>query len=103
MPQFAVYRSPGRNPTVPFVVQIQSSRFDRTLGRVVMALTLVGPRSPASHDLTPHFVVQGRHVYAEPMDIATVSPRLLGPVVEVLGDADQDRIIRAIDELISRG
>jgi toxin CcdB len=103
MPQFAVYRSPGRDPDVAFVVQIQSSRFDRTLGRVVMALRMVGPRAPRDHDLTPHFTVQGRRVYAEPMDIATVPPRLLGPVLEVLGDNDQDRVIRAVDELISRG
>jgi len=38
MPQFAVYRNPGRNPDIPFVVQIQSSRLERVAGRVVMPL-----------------------------------------------------------------
>jgi len=31
MPQFAVYRNPGRNPDIPFVVQIQGSRLGNVL------------------------------------------------------------------------
>jgi toxin CcdB len=41
-------------------------------------------------------------VYANPLDIATVAFSRLGEVLEILADRDQDRIIRCIDEMVSR-
>jgi toxin CcdB len=102
VPQFAVYKNPGRNEAVPYVLQIQSARLDRSRTRVVMALVHPGSGSPPDHPLTPRITVQGRSVYADPLNIATVPARRLTTMLEVLADADQDRIIRAIDEMISR-
>jgi toxin CcdB len=102
LPQFGVYRNPGRNAEIRYVVQIQSSRLDRSVGRVVVPLVRVGHRSPADHPLTPHLTVQGRLVYANPLDLATVPAKRLAEMLEILSEAAQDRIIRAIDEMITR-
>lgn len=102
MPQFAVYKNPGRADAVPFLLQIQSSRLERSKTRVVMALVLPGFGSPPDHPLTPRITVQGQSVYADPLNIAAVPVKRLAALLEVLPEADQDRIIRAIDEMISR-
>nr|WP_294526414.1 hypothetical protein [uncultured Rhodopila sp.] len=52
--------------------------------------------------MTPRITVHGQSVYADPLNIATVSVKRLTAVLEGLAEADQDRIIRAIDEMISR-
>ncbi len=67
-----------------------------------MPLVRVEPASPPDNDLTPRFVVQNISVFADPMNITALHLRQLGVVLEILADPDQDRIIRAIDELISR-
>lgn len=102
MPQFAVYKSPGRTEDILFVVQIQSTRLERRLGRVVLPLVRCSYRAPSDHALTPHIIVQGQIVYANPLELATVPSARLGRMLEVLTELAQDRIIRAIDEMISR-
>lgn len=102
MAQFSVFQNPGRNTAVPFVVQVQSDRLARSLGRVVVPLALYGRDGPGDHPLTPHMLVQGRLVYANPLDVATVPASRLGDPVETLAEADQDRIARAVDEMLSR-
>ena len=102
MPQFAVYQNPGRNEDIPFVVQIQTTRLDASVGRVVMPLFRRDRRAPPDHPLTPHFVVQGHAVYANPLNLATVAVARLKDVLEILAEADQHRIIQAIDEMISQ-
>ena len=102
MPQFSVFANPGRNPATPFVVQIQSSRLDRTAGRTVMPLNMRRAASPPDHPLTPHMTVQGEAVYANPLDIATIPATRLGNALGVLDETDQDRVMRALDELTSR-
>ncbi|MEE8663146.1 MAG: CcdB family protein [Acetobacter sp.] len=102
MPQFTIYRNPGRNRDIPFVVQIQSNRLDRSLGRVVMPLVKRSGSAPPNHPLTPHLHVEGEEVFANPFDLATVPAARLGAVVGVLAEPDQDMIIRALDELVSR-
>ena len=67
-----------------------------------MALTRRTARSPTDHAMTPHMVVQGMPVYADPLDIAVVPASRLVTILEFLSEPDQDRIIRAIDEMISR-
>ncbi len=102
MPQFGVYRNPGRNAEIRYVVQIQSGRLERSVGRVVIPLVRVGDRSPADHPLTPHLTVRKQAVYADPLNLATVPAKRLTDMLEILPEAAQDRIIRAIDEMISR-
>lgn len=102
MAQFSVFRNPGRNAAVPFVVQIQSGRLARSLGRVVVPLVLHGADGPSDHPLTPCMTVQGRLVHANPLDVATVPARRLGDPIEILTEADQDRVMRAMDEMLSR-
>ena len=102
MPQFSVFANPGRNPEIPFVVQIQSSRLDRLAGRAVMPLNTRRAGSPPDHPLTPHMTVQGKAVYANPLDVATIPAIRLRDALGVLDEADQDRVMRALDELTSR-
>lgn len=102
MPQFAIYRNPGRNRDIPFVVQIQSSRLERSAGRVVMPLVRRSAGKPADHPLTPHLHVEGEDVFANPLDLATVPVEQLGTVLGILPEREQDAIIRALDELVSR-
>lgn len=84
MPQFGVYRNPGRDKGVPFVVQVQSTRLDRTRGRVVLPLVERGADTPPDHPLTPHLTILGREVYANPLDIVAVPAARLGNVLELL-------------------
>lgn len=102
MPQFAVYKSPGRIESILFVVQVQSTRLDRRLGRVVLPLVRCGPGAPPDHALTPYVKVRGQTVYANPLELATVPRARLGTMLEVLSEAAQDRVVQAIDEMISR-
>jgi toxin CcdB len=102
MPQFAIYRNPGRDRDIPFVVQIQSSRLERSLGRVVMPLVRRSGTTPPDHPLTPHLHVEGEAVFANPFNLATVSATRLGKTLNVLTEPEQDAIIRALDELVSR-
>lgn len=84
------------------MVQIQSSRLDRSVGRVVMPLVRRSGSAPPDHPLTPYLEVEGEEVFANPFDLATLPATRLGPAVGVLAERDQDTIIRALDELISR-
>ena len=102
MPQFAVYKSPGRTEDILFVVQVQSTRLDRRLGRVVMPLVRHSYGVPTDHALTPHFMVQGQIVYANPLELATVPVARLGRILEILTEMAQSRVIQAIDEMISQ-
>ena len=67
-----------------------------------MALSVRRGISPPDHPLTPHLTVQGQAVYANPFNIATVASDLLKSPVTLLDEADQDKVIRALDELVSR-
>lgn len=102
MPQFSIFPNPRRDPAVAFIVQVQTTRFDRTRGRVTIALFHRHPKAPADHVLTPHLTVLGRPVYADPFDLATVPVDRLGAPLGILPEADQRRIITAIDEMLSR-
>lgn len=102
MTQFAVHKYRGRSEDIVFLVQLQSTRLERSAGRVVIPLLRTGYRAPPDHPLTPRLAVQGMTVYADPLDIATVPVQRLGEVLLVLPASDQDRIIRSVDEMLSR-
>ncbi len=102
MPQFAVFRNPGRDTATPFLLQIQSNRLEGTRGRVLIALHRRSAGGPPDRSLSPHFVIQGVVVWANSLNLVTMPADRLRDVLEILPEADQDRIIRAIDEMISR-
>ena len=101
MPQFDVYKNPGRNEDVPFVVQVQSTHLDQSVGRVVVPLVRVGHSAMKDHALTPHLVVMKQIVFADVLNMATLFKARFGEPLVLLGESDQDRIIQAIDEMIS--
>ncbi|GBQ89888.1 hypothetical protein AA23498_0734 [Acetobacter nitrogenifigens DSM 23921 = NBRC 105050] len=102
MPQFAIYPNPGRNRDILFVVQVQSSRLDRSVGRVVIPLVRLTPGAPPDHALTPHMTVEGKAVFANPFDLATVPANRLGPLLGFVIESERDALLHAIDELVSR-
>lgn len=83
MPQFAVYRNPGRNKDVPFVLQVQSTRLDRSVGRVVVPLARVDHGTVKNHALTPHLVVLEQVVFADVLNLATLPNARLGDIFSI--------------------
>jgi toxin CcdB len=105
MPQFDVYRNPGRNKVaVPFVVDVQSGRYAALPMRV--AVPLMAVRNPATgtvRELTPEFRIAGQPVFLNPLDMQSVPRSALGAKVTSLADDESaGRIINAIDLVISR-
>ena len=102
MPRFAVYRNLGRNEDVPFVVQVQSTRLDRSVGRVVVPLPRVGQNGVKDHALTPHLVVLDQVILADVPNVATLPSARLRRSLLVLDESEQDRVVQAIDEMTGR-
>ncbi|MBR0646676.1 CcdB family protein [Plastoroseomonas hellenica] len=104
MAQFDVHRNPGRNRVaIPFVVIVQSRRFDAHARRLVAPL-LAATMPEASHypELAPRFRIEGQEVVLDPLQLQTVPREVLGPVVASLADdAVSGRIIAAIDIVLS--
>lgn len=106
MSQFDVHRNSGRSAAqVPFVVVVQSAVFDARRRRVVVPL-VVGdflerdvalPASPVN----PAFMIEGRRVVLNPLEIVSVPLEALGPQVASLA-AEGDAIVAALDEVFSR-
>ena len=102
MPQFAVYPNTTPLEDALYLLQVQSSRLDQLRTRVIVPLIPVGPRSPIYHAMTPHLRIDDKLVFVDALNIATIHAKRLGSIVAILGEHDQDRVIRAIDEMISR-
>jgi toxin CcdB len=103
MAQFDVHRNLGpQRQHIPYVVVVQSRRLDAYRRRVVVPLVL-GTSAPAGEpSLNPRFVVEAVEVVLHPLEIVSVSLDRLGPCVASLA-GEGDRIIAAIDVVISRG
>ncbi len=103
MARFDVFRNPGRQrSTIPFVVVLQNKRFDAIATRFVAPLVLGVPRR-AEYYLTPHFIIEGRQVTMDVYNLTTVLAAKLGDPVASLADDDSSaKLIRALDEFISR-
>jgi toxin CcdB len=100
--QLSVHRNPGRNRTViPFVVVVQSNRFRTAARRVVVPLVAAGAFGVPDSDVGPHFIVEGRDVVLDPLQITNVRCDALGASVGSLIKED-DRVVRALDILLSR-
>ena len=100
--QFDVYPKPGKqNRAMPFVVVVQSNRFLASSRSVVVPLLNAEMFRQPDRDVGPHFVVEGTKVVLDPLQITNVPARVLEPVVASL-EADDDRIVNAMDALLSR-
>jgi toxin CcdB len=101
MAQFDVHRNGGQNrQEIPFLVVVQSRRFDAAQTRVVAALRL---GKGVSARLTPDFEIEDITVYLDPLQIASIRLATLGqPIDSLADDANSDRIVAALDEILSR-
>lgn len=103
MPQFDVYRNPGRTKDViPFVLSVQSERWAGGPDRVVVPLVLASEIGYPDRTLNPQFTVAGIQVVMNPLQTASIPKRVLGNAVASL-DAEHVRIIGALDALIDQG
>lgn len=101
MAQFDVHRNMGaQRAAIPFVV-VQSRSFDLSRRRVVVPLVLGHLVPAADARLDPTFEVEGQQVVLDPLDLVSIGVDRLGVCVGSL-KADGDRIIAAIDLLITR-
>ncbi|MDR0776711.1 MAG: CcdB family protein [Azonexus sp.] len=105
MAQFDVHRNKGsQKDNIPFVVVIQSARFDAYRRRVVAPLVLrrhVPDASLFGSRMNPVFNIGGVEVVLHPLQIVSVATDQLGAVVASLADCGQ-QITDAIDELMTR-
>lgn len=102
MPQFDVHKNTGPNRAVsPYVVIVQSRRFDRSRMRVVVPLVIESALPAVEPTLRPTFKIETTRVVLDPFQIVSVALDRLGKRVTSL-KSDGDRIIAAIDLVISR-
>jgi toxin CcdB len=103
MAQFDVHRNRGQSrKSIPFVVVVQSSAYDEYGRRVVVPLVRRSHLSTVSHSrLNPTFTVRKIPVVLHPLEIVSISRDKLGDAVGSLAK-DSDRIIDALDELLTR-
>jgi toxin CcdB len=102
MAQFDVHRNPGKQQAaIPFVVIIQSRRFDLAHRRVVVPLVLQSLFPTADVRLNPAFDIEGKQVALNPLQIVSIAADRMGAQVGSLKH-EGDRIIAAIDLLVSR-
>ncbi len=106
MAQFDVHRNKGRlRGSIPFVVFVQLSLFDRYRRRVVVPLVrrsaLPGRASTVGSRMNPVFQVDGQEVLLHPLDMVSVAAEQLGECVASLADHGQ-AISDALDELLTR-
>ena len=104
MAQFDVHRNKGsQKDSIPFVVVIQSARFDAYRRRVVVPLVLRQHAPDASISgsrMNPIFSISGVEVVLNPLQVVSVATDQLGAVVDSLANHGQ-QIIDAVDELIT--
>jgi toxin CcdB len=103
MAQFDVHRNRGQNrDSIPFVVIVQSSIFDDYKRRVVVPLVRRSYLNKVTHlRFNPTFVIDNIPVVLHPLEIVSVPMDQLGQRVDSLA-SDSDRIIDALDELMTR-
>ncbi|MBT2325886.1 CcdB family protein [Variovorax paradoxus] len=102
--QFDVHRNKGnQKDTNPFVVIIQSARFDAYRRRVVVPLVRRSsvPSAASISKMNHAFNVDGADVVLSPLQMVSVALEHLGPVIASLADVGQS-ITDAMDELMTR-
>ncbi|MFG0640427.1 MULTISPECIES: CcdB family protein [Delftia] len=106
MAQFDVHRNKGAlRDSIPYVVVVQSSLFDRYRRRVVVPLVrqnLLPHGTPTvGARMNPVFVIEGVPVVLHALDMVSVALDQLGEVVASLEHEGQ-AIADALDELLTR-
>jgi toxin CcdB len=102
MRQFDVHRNAGvRKASIPYVVVVQSRRFELSRRRIVIPLVLQSELPSVDARLHPGFDIEGIRVVLEPLQIVSMAADRLGEHVTSLSN-EGDRIIAAIDLVISR-
>jgi toxin CcdB len=106
MAQYDVHRNKGPlKGSIPFVVVVQSSQFDRYRRRVVIPLVrrsaLPGDTPTAGSRMNPVFRIHGVDVVLHPLDTVSVTTDQLGNKAGSLADQGQS-IADALDELLTR-
>ncbi|MHB0985091.1 MAG: CcdB family protein [Sulfuricella sp.] len=103
MAQFDVHRNTGKNrEAIPFVVLVQSSRFDSYRRRMVVPLvrkSSLGTISDARFN--PTFKIESIAVVLHPLEIVSVHNEQLGEFVESLAH-EGNFIMDALDGLLTR-
>jgi toxin CcdB len=104
MAQFDVHATTGRNTAgTPYVVVVQSARYDKRPTRVVIPLVTLPANNAGDPELMLEFRIEGRIVFLNPLRILTVPATALGhKVASLAGDSSSTAVIRAIDEVTSR-
>jgi toxin CcdB len=95
--QFDVFPNPSRTGREgrPFVVDVQSNRFHDVRTRAIIPLIVTSDVEETPR-LTPSFVINGRRLYLQPLEIGILPARLLrNPVANL--ESERYRIIAAID------
>lgn len=106
MAQFDVHRNKGPlKESIPFVVLVQSSLFDRYRRRMVVPLVrrsaLPGQAATVGSRMNPVFLVEGLELVLHPLDMVSVALDQLGEYVASLAEQGQ-AIADALDELLTR-
>jgi toxin CcdB len=102
MAQFDVHRNPGpQKAVIPYVVVVQSKRFDLAHRRVVIPLVLADAIRGPDPILNPAFEIEGVPVVLNPLHVVSIAVERMGDRVGSL-KTQGDRVIAAIDLLITR-
>ncbi len=101
MAQFDVHTGQSR-AEIPYVVVLQSRRFDAARTRLVAALRAAPRGKVPDAALTPRFRVEGKYVPLDPLQIVAIQRSSLGRLVTSLADDNSGAIINAIDAVITR-
>lgn len=103
MAQFDVHRNSGKSrDAIPFVVIVQSSRFDDYRRRVVVPLVRKAMLvNIAESRLNPSFRVEGDEVVLHPLEMVSVANDSLGEFVLSIA-VEGNRIMDALDELLTQ-
>ena len=104
MAQFDVHHNQGlQRDTMPFVVLVQSGKYDSYRGRVVVPLvrrSALPANSPTvGSRLNPVLTVQGLELVLHPLDMGSVALDQMGECVGSLADQSQP-ITDALAELL---
>ena len=106
MAQYDIHRNKGPlKASIPFVVVVQSSQFDRYRRRVVIPLVrrsaLPGDTPTVGSRMNPVFRIHGVDVVLHPLDTVSVAVDQLGSKAGSLAEQGQS-IADALDELLTR-
>jgi toxin CcdB len=102
MPQFAVYknRNDSTRGRFPLLLDVQSDLLEPIKTRVVVPLSpAVAARARAMQSLTPNITVAGKEYLMVTPQLAGISVRELGAIVDTV-TGERGKIIGAIDLLV---